>query len=211
MLNINLQLLLQSKYYQIDKYLFCNIGVKNNVVISILEQPRLSYGYCPCCHIYKLLSHKHTQYLRYTFQNMYSNANCKHLIFKKNTMLWDLITLCVKTKEKPAWRHNPHDRNFYIHSLWNMHTPKFILHSMYPQVAHSLKHKQYIVNLVVTQTSCHSSSVYYHKMSLFQVYVYSRTWTSFYEYITKKILPTECGLEVGSMVVKWGKIQTPFQ
>ena len=67
-----------------------------------------------------------------------------------------------------------------------------------------------MVTLVVTQTPCQSSSVYYHKMSLFQVYVYSRTWTSFYEHIPKKILPTEWGGEVGSMAVKCGKIHTPF-
>ena len=140
---------------------------------------------------------------------MYNNVNCIHLILT-NTMLWDLITLCVKAKEQPAWRHNPHKRNFYITCLWNMKTPNFILHSMYPQVAHSFKRKQCVVTLVVTQNPCQSSRVYYHKLSLLQVYVYGRTWTSFYEHIPKKIPPTECGGEPDSRAVKWGKIHTPF-
>jgi len=47
-------------------------------------------------------------------------------------------------------------------------------------------------------------------MSLFQVYVYGRVWTSFYEHIPKKILPSEYGGETGSIAVKWAKIHKPF-
>jgi hypothetical protein len=47
-------------------------------------------------------------------------------------------------------------------------------------------------------------------MSLLHVYFYGKAWTSLNEHIPKKILPDDCGGEVGSRAVKWDKIHMPF-
>ena len=47
-------------------------------------------------------------------------------------------------------------------------------------------------------------------MSLFQIQVRGRDWTSFYEQVPKEILPTEYGGEVGSVAEHWGRADCDF-
>ena len=47
-------------------------------------------------------------------------------------------------------------------------------------------------------------------MSLFQIQVHGRDWTSFYEQVPKEILPTEYGGEVGSVAEPWGRADCDF-
>jgi len=69
---------LRSKCYKTYEHFSATQALKNRLLICILEQPWLSHNCCPCCYIYKELSHTHIQYFQLIFQNMYSNANCKH-------------------------------------------------------------------------------------------------------------------------------------
>ena len=47
-------------------------------------------------------------------------------------------------------------------------------------------------------------------MYFLQIQVHGSDWTSFYEQVPKKILPTELGGETGSVAEHWGKTHKIF-
>ena len=80
---------------------------------------------------------------------------------------------------------------------------------LYPQNVLSIQYKIY-KNAWGLILLTYSFTVHYHKTSFFQIQVHGSDYTSLYEHIPRKFLPTEYGGDAGSIPEHWGVIHKDF-